>query len=389
MQTVALGILVTDRTHQPLWTGLVAAAAFLPMGLMSPLGGVMADRHDRRMWLLATTVGETLFATALAILAGTGDAQPAIAVAMAFGGGLCSALGFPAYQAMLPDLVERDDLLAAVSLSSAQFNLGRVIGPALAGVVLVLGSYELAFAINAASFAAVLVALLLVRLPLVTRRSVAGLRDRVIEGARATARIPGARSAVAFISIVALLASPFIGLVPAMAIDVLHSRGASGTTILVTAQGIGAVAGALSVAPLATKIGRYRIVVASLLAVPITLVLYGSAPALWLSASAIFLVGFAYIGVLSGLNTVVQLAVPERLRARALGFYMMALGTIYPLGLVVQGALSNRFGVRAVTIGAALLLLIGLALIVATRRTTLEALRIVDATTLPSNTITG
>lgn len=389
MQTVALGILVTDRTHQPLWTGLVAAAAFLPMGLMSPIGGVIADRHDRRKWLLATTVGETLFAIGLATLAGTGNAHPAIAVLMAFGGGLCSALGFPAYQAMLPDLVEREDLLAAVSLSSAQFNLGRVIGPALAGVVLVLGSYELAFAINALSFAAVLVALLLVRLPTVTRHSGAGLRERIVEGARATALVPGARSAIGFISMIALLASPFIGLVPAMAIDVLHAKGASGTSILVTAQGIGAVAGALSVAPLAIRIGRYRIVVASLLALPITLVLYGLAPEVWLSAAAIFLVGFAYIGVLSGLNTVVQMAVPERLRARALGFYMMALGTIYPLGLVVQGALSNHVGVRAVTVGTAVLLLLALELVIATRRSTVEALRVIDATAFPSDAIAG
>lgn len=385
MQTVALGVLVTARTHQPLWTGLVAAAAFLPMGLMSPIGGVMADRHDRRKWLLATTVGETLFAAALATLAATGNARPAFAVLLAFGGGLCAALGFPAYQAMLPDLVAREDLLAAVSLSSAQFNLGRVIGPAFAGVVLVLGSYELAFAVNAASFAAVLVALLFVRLPVVARQSGAGLRARIAEGARATARLPGARSAVGLIAVVALLASPFIGLVPAMAIDVLHAPGASGTSILVTAQGIGAVVGALSIAPLALSIGRYRIVVAALLAVPITLVLYGLAPGLWLSAAAIFLVGFAYIGVLSGLNTVVQMAVPERLRGRALGFYMMALGTIYPLGLVVQGALANHFGVRAVTVGAAVLLLLVLEVVVATRRRVVEALRVVDATELPSD----
>lgn len=388
MQTVALGILVTDRTHQPLWTGLVAAAAFLPMGLMSPLGGVMADRLDRRKWLLATTVGETCFAAGLALLAGTGNARPAVAVLMAFGGGLCTALGFPAYQAMLPDLVAREDLLAAVSLSSAQFNLGRVVGPALAGVVLVWGSYELAFAVNAVSFGAVLVALLLVRLPLVTRRSGAGLRERIVEGARATVRIPGARSAVGLIALVALLASPFIGLVPAMAIDVLHSK-AAGTSVLVTAQGIGAVVGALSLAPLAMRMGRWRIVVAALLAVPTALVLYGLAPALWISAAAIFLVGFTYIGVLSGLNTVVQLAVPERLRARALGFYMMALGTIYPLGLVLQGALSNRFGVRAVTIGAAILLLLALGFVTAVRRHTIEALRVVDATEIPSDVATG
>ena len=165
MQTVALGFVITARTHNPLWTGLVAAAAFLPMGLLAPLGGALADRLDRRRWLIITTVAEACFAAALAVLAATGHAQPAVLVGVAFLGGVAAAVGFPTYQAMLPDLVPREDLLAAVSLSSAQFNLGRVIGPALAGIVLVIGSDAWAFAVNAASFGAVVVALVFVRLP--------------------------------------------------------------------------------------------------------------------------------------------------------------------------------------------------------------------------------
>ncbi|PZS19638.1 MAG: MFS transporter, partial [Acidimicrobiales bacterium] len=163
MQTVAVGVLVTARTHQAGWTGLVAAAAFVPIGLLSPVGGAMADRFDRRRWLLVTTAGETVFATGLAVLAVTGHARPGIVTLVVFGGGVMAAVGFPAYQAMLPDLVEPGELLAAISLSSAQFNLGRVIGPALAGVAIVAGSYSLAFALNAASFLTVLVALLVVR----------------------------------------------------------------------------------------------------------------------------------------------------------------------------------------------------------------------------------
>ncbi len=382
MQTVSLGVLVTARTHQPLWTGLVAAAAFVPVGLMSPIGGAMADRYDRRRWLLATTAGETVFASGLAILAGTGHATPWAAVILAFLGGTCSAIGFPAYQAMLPDLVDRGELLAAVSLSSAQYNMGRVVGPALAGVVLVLGSYELAFALNAVSFLAVIVALLLVRLPVATGSGALDLWKRIAEGARSTYRIPGARSAVVLISLVALLASPFIALVPAMAFTVLGAK-AGGTAVLVTAQGMGAVAGAVLVAPIAHRIGRYRIVVISLVSVPVTLILYGLAPNLWLSAAGIFLVGFAYIGVLSGLNTVVQMSVPNELRGRALGFYMMALGTIYPVGAVVQGAIGNRAGVRWVTIGGAALLFLVIELIATFRRPMIEALRAVDAPAPP------
>lgn len=378
MQTVALGVLVTARTHQPLWTGLVAAAAFVPMGLMAPVGGVMADRYDRRRLLLATTAGETVFAAGLAVLAATGNATPALAVVMAFSGATFSAIGFPAYQAMLPDLVGEEELLGAVSLSSAQYNMGRVLGPALAGVVLVGGSYVLAFAINAASFGAVMVALVMVELPRRVRSSSTGALARVREGLQVTRRSAGARSAVLLISLVALSCSPFIGLVPAMAFTALHSR-AAGTAVLVTAQGMGAVLGALAMAPAAARLGRWRLVVASLFALPLTLVAYGMAPSLALSAIAIFAVGFAYIGVLSGLNTVVQVSVPPEARGRALGFYMMALGTIYPVGLVIQGALGDQVGVRWVTIGAGAVFLVAFQAVVAMRRSVVDALSVVDS----------
>ncbi|MDQ4070166.1 MAG: MFS transporter, partial [Actinomycetota bacterium] len=160
LQTVAVGVLVTALTGQARWTGLVAAAAFVPIGVLSPIGGAIADRVDRRRLLVLTTVGETVFAALLALLVGTGSATPLGVTALVFAGGCMTALGIPAYQAILPDLVDREDLLGASSLSMAQFNLGRVVGPALAGVVLVVGSYTWAFALNAASYAAVLAALL-------------------------------------------------------------------------------------------------------------------------------------------------------------------------------------------------------------------------------------
>jgi len=327
MQAVALGILVTARTHNPLWTGLVAAAAFLPNGLLAPFGGALADRLDRRRWLLLTTTAETVIAALLAVLAATGRDQPVVVVIVAFLGGSAAAVGFPAYQAMLPDLVERrDDLLAAVSLSSAQFNLGRVVGPALAGVALAFGSYSLAFAANAVSFGAVIVALLLIRLPApaVVSEPLRIFR-RIAEGARLAASEPGCRSAIVLIGLVALLASPFIALVPAMAIDALHlgphHRGTVGTTILVTAQGVGAVVGALTIPGLARRIGRGRQVVTALFALP------------------------------------VLLRAPEWARGRVLSLFMLSLGTIYPLGAIAQGAIGSHIGVKAVTAGSGVVLL--------------------------------
>jgi MFS family permease len=373
MQAVALGILVTARTHNPLWTGLVAAAAFLPNGLLAPFGGSLADRLDRRQWLLATTVAETCIAITLTVLAATGHDQPGPVVAIAFLGGSASAIGFPAYQAMLPDLIEsRDDLLAAVSLSSAQFNLGRVLGPLLTGIALAFGSYALAFGINAVSFAAVIVALLLIRLPppVNTGERLPVFRG-IAEGVAIATREPGCRSAITLIGIVALLASPFIALVPAMAIVGLHlgahHRGSVGTAILVTAQGVGAVIGVLTIPGVARRIGRARMLVIALFLLPVLLIVYALAPSLWVAAADLLLVGAGYIAVLSGLNTVVQLRAPEAARGRVLSLFMLSLGTLYPVGAVVQGALASHHGVRAVTVAGALVLLAVLAVITLTR----------------------
>ncbi len=375
MQTVALGYVITARTHQPLWTGLVAAAAFLPMGLLAPLGGALADRLDRRRWLIVTTVAEACFAAALAVLAAAGHAPPVVLVGVAFLGGVAAAVGFPTYQAMLPDLVPREDLLAAVSLSSAQFNLGRVIGPALAGVVLVAGSDAWAFAVNAASFGAVVVALAFVRLPARTQPAhpAEGIVRRMVAGARVAAAEPGCRSAIILIAVVALVGSPFIGLVPAVAIDGLH-RGAGATAALVTGQGIGAVAGALALAPLARVWGRRRLLVGALFAFPTAIVGYGLAPSLVTATLAIVVVGTCYIGVLTGLNTVVQLRAPEHARGRVLGLYMMALGTIYPIGLVVQGAIAGAVGIREVTVISGVLLALVMAGLTVVRPTLFGAL---------------
>ncbi len=367
MQTVAVGVLVTDRTGQPGWTGLVAAAAFLPNGLLSPLGGVMADRMDRRVWLFLTTVGETVFATILTLLAATGHATPAVVTLLVLGGGAMSAVGFPAFQAMLPDLVPADQLGPAISLSSAQFNMGRVAGPALAGLAIVAGGYAFAFGVNAASFLAVLVALTLVRLPRHRPGGpTASVRRRLGEGARAVLASPPTRVAVLLISVVALTASPFIALVPAVALKAFGSK-AVGTSVLVTAQGIGAVAGALALTPLVRRFGRRRVLVLDVVAVSALLVAYGLAPDLWLGAAALLLVGGAYLGVLAGCNTVVQLHAPADLRGRMLGIYMMALGTLYPVGALVQGSLADTLGIRAVTVGGALVLLVALATVLARR----------------------
>lgn len=377
MQTVALGVLVFDRTGRPGWAGLVAAAGFVPIGLLAPVGGALADRLDRRRWLIATTLAETLFALLLALLAAVHHDPPVVLVVLSFLGGASGAIGFPAYQAMVPDLVPAEDLLGAVSLSSAQYNLGRVIGPALAGLVLLSQNFALVFAINAVSFGAVVVALCFVHLPPpVHQPGASSMVGRIAEGVRAARAEPGCRSAIAWISVVALLASPFIALVPAMA-HVVRPAGwtlGSATAALVTAQGIGAVAGALALPSLAQRFGRATVLRAVLFLLPVLLCGYALAPGMAAAVVLFVLVGAGYICVLSGLNTVVQLRAPAASRGRILSIYMMALGLIYPLGAVLQGQVADVRGVRTVTVAGAVLLFLVVVAVAVVRPAGLSAL---------------
>jgi len=379
MQAVAVGIFVTELTGQARWAGLVAAAAFLPIGLLAPFGGALADRHDRRRFLLLTTLGETALAGLLAVLTATGHASPASIVAVVFLGSAMASLGLPAYQAMLPDLVPADDLLGAVSLGSVQYNLGRVLGPALAGVVVSVGSYTWAFVVNTVSFGAVVVALLFVRLPpTASDESTDGMWARIREGARVVAAEPGCRTAILLMGTAAFFVSPFIALVPAFAQVLLHGDGGD-TAILVTAQGIGAVAGALALTGRADRHGRQRTLLTDLAAVCVALLLYAAAPSVATAALAIVLVGAAYIGVLAGLNTVVQLRAPAATRARALSLWMLALGTVYPVGAVVQGVVADHSSLRVVTAAGAVLMLVVLAALVRARPDLMRALGDLDS----------
>lgn len=354
MQTVALGVYLTETTHDALWLGLLTVAAWAPSLLGSPLGGLAADRWRRPRFIQATNLVMAASASVLAGLALAGDLTPATAVTLAVVEGLFSSASWPAWQSLLPDLVERDEVLAAVSLSSAQFNLGRIIGPLLAGVALALGSPAACFAANAASYVVVVVMFAFVRAPHRGRPDgPARPWADLVEGARAAWASPGCRYPILAIALVALTVSPFIALVPAMAITVLHA-GRVGTSWLVTAQGIGAVVGAVTLPALARRTSRQRVLRLSLVGAAACEALYGLSPDLGTALAALALLGAAYVGVLTGLNTSVQLHAPVRERSRVLSLYTLSLSIAYPVGALAQSALARVDGVRAVTVAGAL-----------------------------------
>ena len=355
METVGVGILVTTATGKAGWTGLVAAAGFVPTALLAPLGGALADRVPRRTLLLVTTAFQILFAALLTVVASLGDPSPGLVTLIVLGAGCANAIGFPAFQSMLPDLVPREDLPGAVALSSAQWNLGRVIGPALAGLVIGLGGYELAFALNTVSFFAVFAVVASFRLPAPLAIRGTSILGSIAEGARFVRGDAALRFVVTCMALNSLLAAPFIALIPAVALDVFHEE-KLGTAVLVTAQGVGAVCMGLALATLFARFGTRRVLLAVLALLPVALVLYALAPTLPLAVVAIFLVGGLYLGSLSSFTTVAQLRAPAELRGRVVSVLMMLIGALYPVGSIVQGAIADEIGLRATTTAAALLL---------------------------------
>jgi MFS family permease len=355
METVAVGILVTTATGQAGWAGLVAAAGFVPQAVVGPFGGALADRLPRRTLILTTTTVQTILAGTLCFLAAVGEAHPGAVTLIVLAAGCAQALGFPSYQAVLPDLVPRDELPAAVALGSAQWNLGRVIGPALAGIVISLGGFEWAFAINTVSFLAVIAAVAPLELPPPPRTHGESIPRAIRNGARFALTEPGIRSVIGYLSMNSLLAAPFIALVPAVALEVFHS-GESGTAFLVTAQGLGAVTMALLLGNLIARLGHRRLLRGVLAGLPIALGAYALAPELWVATIAIFFVGLFYLGCLASFTTIAQLRAPPELRGRVMSALMVLLGTLYPIGSILQGAIADQTSLRVTTGVAAALL---------------------------------
>jgi MFS family permease len=350
METVAIGVYVTQTTGRAAWTGTVAALTYAPTVLLGPIGGALADRFDRRRFLAGVTLFQTLLAGTLALLAATGSLSLAAVAVIALLAGCAFAVYMPTFSAVTPDLVPAEDLLGAMSLGAAQYNLGRVVGPALAGIVITAGGLSWAFGLNTVSFGAVLVALALIRVPAMRRPD--GPRPRlwanIAVGARAARQDDGIRTALLLLLATTFLVSPFIGLVPAVAIKVFDA-GAGGTSALVTSQGVGAVLSALAATPLAARLGRRRLLVCALFAVGPAAALYGLAPRFPLAVAGIGVLGFCYLAVLSGTSTVCQARAPRELRARIASLFMLAVGGGHASGLVVQGWLGDRVGLPAVT----------------------------------------
>jgi MFS family permease len=315
----------------------------------------MADRLDRKRVLITTNALAAVFAAMLAVWVGRGNAGPGVIAVLSFVAGAVVMFGFASFQTALPDLVPREHLVAAVGLSNAQWNLGRILGPALAALAMTVGSISTALWCNVVSFGAVIVAVLAARLP--HREGVRRPIFRALaDGAGFARHHPAMRRMLALMIATILIGSPFIAFVSQMATNVFGGNARS-TSLLVTAQGVGAVTAAFTLGGLTKRLGVWRLLTGAVLLLGPALVLYAIAPELWVAAIGLAIVGLLYGYAFTSFAGVAQQSAPDEMRGRVLAVNSFVLGLLYPIGTLIQGALADTAGLRWVTAASGLTLL--------------------------------
>ncbi len=358
MQTAALGYYVAKTTDSALWPALIAAAEFAPTALFGPVGGALADRMSRRTLFITGTAIQGVLAGLLAMLflGGHHPGAPVIAV-YALVNGTVFALAFPSFQAIIPELVDSDELAAAIGLNAAQWNLGRVVGPVIGTTIYALaGGPFWVLVTNAVSFLAAVAALLTVTVPRPPPATMS-IRAAIVDGLHFVAADEGLRLTMSTLCVNAMLIAPFIGLIPAFVVKDLHQRSAA-VGWLIFAQGLGAVVTGVTFGRVTGRWGVRRTMVVAVIALPFAVTVYVSMHTLALAAVGLFFVGLLYFAALNSFTTVANVRAPREYRGRVLSANSLVLGTLYPLGVVAQGAIADRVGVPAVTIGAAALALV-------------------------------
>ena len=358
MQNLTVPFLLHEATGSAAWVGLGAFAQFAPAMVMSPLGGSLADRHSRRTILLWSQAVSMVLAFALWLAVRDGQTRPGLIVALVGLSGIVTGLAIPAWQSFVAQLVPRAVLLNAVALNSSQFNASRAIGFMLGGLALYSVGPGLSFLANGLSYLAVLGAVAAIReaRPSGDEPGPAAAPATFRLGLAYVRRHPGLQLAVFSCGVVMFLGGPVIQLAPVFARDAFGvDERAYG--FLAAAMGIGAVAGSVVLGAYGDGIRRSRLAIGSIVIYGLAVLGMAVTPTYAGGVVAMACIGLAYLAVASVLNTAVQLAVDDRFRGRVIALYIMVFTGAYPLGSVLQGLATDRFGVRVVvgTAGAGLL----------------------------------
>jgi len=367
MQTAAYGVLVLGLTGSPLLTALIPASQQFLMGPLGPVGGLLADRFNRRNLLIVTQSAFAISAAGIAVLILMGDPRPAPLLAISLATGVFMAVNFPAYQAFFPRLIPPGEMPNAVAMNSVSFNVARIVGPSIGAVILRIWGPGPVFLVNAATF--VLFAVALMFIPSRTGAIPAAHRDAVGsigDGWRYVRRDPTTRTLIMGIGLISLFALPVIWLSPLMADRIFGSPRDTG--FILSAMGGGAIFGAL----LAGSLGADRrphigTVSYFLLALSLGGFAFATVPALSLALIALF--GASYMGAAVVINSLVQLVTPDRIRGRVMSLYMMAWVGLLPYGAILAGGLAEWVGgdlgaPLALAVGAGLCLLFAIRLAV-------------------------
>jgi MFS family permease len=368
MQKLAQAWLVLQLSNSPFLLGLDAFLGELPIVLFALVGGVVADRRDRRRLLLASQVVQMSCALLLSVLAGLGVVRVWHILCLSFVAGLGQAFGGPAYQALLPSLVKVEDLSNAIAMNSIQFNLARVIGPVLGGLALTGFGASLCFALNGASFLAVIVALLSLRVVFIPSNTGQSVLASMKQGLQFVQRHPVMPSLVGLAFATTMLGVPLIVFLPVFAKNVF-GRGASAFTLLLAIYGAGAIAGALIVAALGSTHAKGRSALMFLAGLGLATCAFATSRLLPASCVFLFLAGACLVGVLSLVSSLVQEITEDAMRGRVMSVYGVAFRGGMPVGSLVIGSLAPHIGAPvALAVNGALLFALGVYLFVVQRR---------------------
>jgi MFS family permease len=347
MQSVGQAWLVLELTGSPFQLGLVTALQFTPILLLSPVGGALSDRFPKRRIILLTQAIMMAQAFGLAGLVWSGRVRYWHVAVLAAVYGLGRAVDIPARQSYITDLVGRPDLPNAVALNSLVFNGARIVGPAVAGLLIARFGVALAFFLNGLSFVAVLAALLATRTPgNPDPAGRLGIREGVSGALAYAARTPSTAFTLSLVVVVSVLVLNFNVVVPLVAKDVLN-EGAHGFGLLMAALGAGAVMAGVGLTLLRRGRPSLRFLAASaavLSAGTASLALVGHFGA---AAALLVALGCCQILFSTGCNTTLQLETPDALRGRVMGLYALANAGMTPFGSVLMGFIAERLGVRA------------------------------------------
>lgn len=354
MQSVALGWLVLEITNSPFAVGLNQAFRSCGVLLFTLYAGVIVDRVDKRRLIVWTQGLQMLEALALAALVWTKSVTTWQVMALAVLFGIVNAFDIPARQAFIAELVGREDLMNAIALNSSMFNAARIVGPAVAGILIGAAGVGMCFFLNGVSYIAVIAGLLAMRLPPTPARTMPSstwedLRQ-VFVFIRRDARVS---ALVVLVAVFSVLGFPFLVLMPVVARDVLHTD-ARGYGLLMAAVGIGAMLGALGLAIRGPRVHKGMALLQGGAAFGVLLVLFAAVRSVGVALALLALAGCAMIVTTALANTMLQTLVPDELRGRVMAFYAFVFVGMAPFGAFQAGLVAEHTGTPfAVALGGA------------------------------------